>query len=179
MIVANVASLVAFSTRGRIVQASKITTGISIRPNYFVDPKHPKVALHPVDSVSISYSFAPADRLRYIRPFNSPRRTMSSSPSPGLTREQGSDESILKQDEAQLKSWFIGSIDQGTTSTRFLIFDGTGNPVASHQIEFKQMYPHPGYASTGASKLPICSLRPTDTFLAGWSTIQSRSMIPS
>ena len=49
-----------------------------------------------------------------------------------------------KQDEGKLKSWFIGSIDQGTTSTRFLIFNGTGNPVASHQIEFKQMYPHPG-----------------------------------
>lgn len=77
---------------------------------------------------------------------------MSTSPQPNLTREPGSDDSLPKQDEAQLKSWFIGSIDQGTTSTRFLIFDGTGNPVASHQIEFKQMYPHPGYASTVALK---------------------------
>jgi len=51
---------------------------------------------------------------------------------------------VLAQDEEKLKTWFIGSIDQGTTSTRFLIFDGTGNPVASHQMEFKQMYPHPG-----------------------------------
>ncbi|MCJ1313087.1 Glycerol kinase [Agyrium rufum] len=41
--------------------------------------------------------------------------------------------------------WFIGSIDQGTTSSRFLIFDRTGTPVASHQIEFKQMYPHSGW----------------------------------
>ena len=41
---------------------------------------------------------------------------------------------------------FIGSIDQGTTSSRFLIFDKRGNPVASHQIEFKQMYPHSGWA---------------------------------
>jgi hypothetical protein len=39
---------------------------------------------------------------------------------------------------------FIGSIDQGTTSTRFLIFNKDGEPVASHQIEFKQIYPQPG-----------------------------------
>lgn len=39
---------------------------------------------------------------------------------------------------------FVGSIDQGTTSTRFLIFNTLGEPVASHQIEFKQIYPHPG-----------------------------------
>ena len=51
------------------------------------------------------------------------------------------------KDEGSLKDFFVGSIDQGTTSTRFLIFDGTGNPVAQHQIEFKQMYPHPGWVS--------------------------------
>ncbi|KUJ13576.1 putative glycerol kinase [Mollisia scopiformis] len=40
---------------------------------------------------------------------------------------------------------YIGSIDQGTTSTRFLIFNRDGEPVASHQVEFKQYYPHPGW----------------------------------
>lgn len=40
---------------------------------------------------------------------------------------------------------FVGSIDQGTTSTRFLIFDKAGEPVAIHQEEFKQIYPNPGY----------------------------------
>ncbi|KXL50218.1 hypothetical protein M433DRAFT_61605 [Acidomyces richmondensis BFW] len=39
---------------------------------------------------------------------------------------------------------FVGSIDQGTTSSRFLIFDKTGEPVAVHQEEFTQYYPHPG-----------------------------------
>lgn len=39
---------------------------------------------------------------------------------------------------------FVGSIDQGTTSSRFLIFNKAGEPVASHQIEFKQLYPQPG-----------------------------------
>lgn len=41
---------------------------------------------------------------------------------------------------------FVGSIDQGTTSSRFMIFDKTGAPVAEHQEEFTQIYPHPGYA---------------------------------
>lgn len=40
---------------------------------------------------------------------------------------------------------FIGSIDQGTTSSRFLIFNPSGTPVASHQIEFTQIYPQPGW----------------------------------
>ena len=39
---------------------------------------------------------------------------------------------------------FVGSIDQGTTSSRFLIFDKAGEPVAVHQEEFKQIYPNPG-----------------------------------
>ncbi|OCT48592.1 putative glycerol kinase 3 [Cladophialophora carrionii] len=40
---------------------------------------------------------------------------------------------------------FVGAIDNGTTSSRFLIFDRKGNPVAEHQIEFKQHYPHSGW----------------------------------
>jgi hypothetical protein len=39
---------------------------------------------------------------------------------------------------------FIGAIDQGTTSSRFLIFNASGEVVASHQLEFKQYYPRPG-----------------------------------
>ncbi|KAE8157967.1 hypothetical protein BDV40DRAFT_292220 [Aspergillus tamarii] len=40
---------------------------------------------------------------------------------------------------------FVGSIDQGTTSTRFLIFNREGEPVASHQVEFPQIYPKSGW----------------------------------
>ena len=39
---------------------------------------------------------------------------------------------------------FMGSIDQGTTSSRFLIFNTAGEPVAVHQEEFTQIYPNPG-----------------------------------
>lgn len=51
---------------------------------------------------------------------------------------------VSETEEEKQKHWFIGSIDQGTTSSRFLIFNGEGNPVASHQIEFENMYPEPG-----------------------------------
>jgi glycerol kinase len=40
---------------------------------------------------------------------------------------------------------YIGALDQGTTSTRFLIFDRSGNPVASAQKEHEQIYPQPGW----------------------------------
>ncbi len=40
---------------------------------------------------------------------------------------------------------YIGAIDQGTTSTRFLIFDRAGEIVASAQKEHRQIYPQPGW----------------------------------
>ncbi len=39
----------------------------------------------------------------------------------------------------------IGALDQGTTSTRFLVFDRAGSIVASAQQEHEQLYPHPGW----------------------------------
>ncbi|MBV9054852.1 MAG: glycerol kinase, partial [Hyphomicrobiales bacterium] len=42
-------------------------------------------------------------------------------------------------------SQFVGSLDQGTTSTRFIIFDREGNIVASGQKEHAQIYPKPGW----------------------------------
>jgi len=40
---------------------------------------------------------------------------------------------------------FILALDQGTTSSRAIIFDHNGQPVASAQKEFKQFYPKPGW----------------------------------
>jgi glycerol kinase len=39
---------------------------------------------------------------------------------------------------------FIGAIDQGTTSTRFMVFDGSGREVSRRQIEHAQIMPGPG-----------------------------------
>ena len=40
---------------------------------------------------------------------------------------------------------YIAAIDQGTTSTRFIIFDHGGNIIAVDQKEHKQIYPKPGW----------------------------------
>ncbi|MEU1483683.1 glycerol kinase GlpK [Streptomyces sp. NPDC005752] len=40
---------------------------------------------------------------------------------------------------------FIGAVDQGTTSTRFMIFDHAGNEVARHQLEHNQILPRSGW----------------------------------
>jgi glycerol kinase len=37
------------------------------------------------------------------------------------------------------------ALDQGTTSSRAIVFDRRGLPVASHQQEFRQIYPQPGW----------------------------------
>ena len=40
---------------------------------------------------------------------------------------------------------YVGAIDQGTTSTRFILFNERGEAVATHQLEHRQYYPEPGY----------------------------------
>jgi glycerol kinase len=40
---------------------------------------------------------------------------------------------------------YIGAIDQGTTSTRFIVFDRAGRIAASAQKEHEQIYPRPGW----------------------------------
>ena len=40
---------------------------------------------------------------------------------------------------------YLGAIDQGTTSTRFIVFDRTGRIVALAQKEHEQIYPKPGW----------------------------------
>ncbi|NQT61209.1 MAG: glycerol kinase GlpK [Bacteroidetes bacterium] len=42
------------------------------------------------------------------------------------------------------KQQYIGAIDQGTTSTRFILFNKNGVLIASHQLEHKQIFPKPG-----------------------------------
>ncbi|MEN3268112.1 glycerol kinase GlpK, partial [Pseudonocardia sp.] len=40
---------------------------------------------------------------------------------------------------------FVGAVDQGTTSTRFMIFDHSGNEVGRHQLEHDQILPQAGW----------------------------------
>src|SRR5581483_9226809 len=40
---------------------------------------------------------------------------------------------------------YVAAIDQGTTSTRFMIFDHSGNEVGKHQLEHEQILPQAGW----------------------------------
>lgn len=40
---------------------------------------------------------------------------------------------------------YVAAIDQGTTSTRCILFDARGSIIASHQLEHTQIYPQPGW----------------------------------
>ena len=40
---------------------------------------------------------------------------------------------------------YVGALDQGTTSTRFMIFDHSGSVVGVDQKEHEQIYPKPGW----------------------------------
>ena len=40
---------------------------------------------------------------------------------------------------------YIVALDQGTTSSRAVVFDEQARIVAAHNIEFQQIYPHPGW----------------------------------
>jgi glycerol kinase len=48
---------------------------------------------------------------------------------------------------------FVSAIDQGTTSTRFIVFDHQGNIVAVDQKEHKQYYPGPGLVEHDAIEI--------------------------
>ena len=48
---------------------------------------------------------------------------------------------------------YIGAIDQGTTSTRFIIFDRSGRIVAVSQKEHEQIYPQPGWVEHDANEI--------------------------
>ena len=40
---------------------------------------------------------------------------------------------------------YIGAIDQGTTSTRFMVFDADDRIISVAQKEHRQIYPKPGW----------------------------------
>ena len=43
------------------------------------------------------------------------------------------------------KDSYILALDQGTTSSRAIVFDGYGNIKSKAQAEYAQLYPHDGW----------------------------------
>ena len=48
---------------------------------------------------------------------------------------------------------FVAAIDQGTTSSRCILFDAAGAPVASAQKEHRQIFPRPGWVEHDALEI--------------------------
>jgi glycerol kinase len=48
---------------------------------------------------------------------------------------------------------FVGAVDQGTTSTRFMVFDHGGNEIARHQLEHEQLTPRPGWVEHNPTEI--------------------------
>ena len=58
---------------------------------------------------------------------------------------------------------YLGAIDQGTSSTRFIVFDESTRIVAESQMEHAQIYPRPGWVEHD----PVEIWRNTQTVIAG------------
>ncbi|TXT08913.1 hypothetical protein VHUM_03041 [Vanrija humicola] len=43
------------------------------------------------------------------------------------------------------KTQYLLSVDIGTTSTRAIVFNEAADAIATHQVEYDQIYPHPGW----------------------------------
>ena len=50
-------------------------------------------------------------------------------------------------------SRYVGAIDQGTTSSRFMVFDREGSVIALAQAEHAQIYPAPGHVEHDAAEI--------------------------
>jgi glycerol kinase len=48
---------------------------------------------------------------------------------------------------------FIGALDQGTSSTRFIVFDNAGKIIGQHQLEHRQLLPKAGWVEHDASEI--------------------------
>lgn len=48
---------------------------------------------------------------------------------------------------------YVGAIDQGTTSSRFIVFDRKGTIISVAQKEHKQIYPQPGWVEHDAEEI--------------------------
>ena len=50
-----------------------------------------------------------------------------------------------RRKESRKMAKYLVALDQGTTSSRAIVFSADGKIIASHAVEFPQHYPHPGW----------------------------------
>lgn len=57
----------------------------------------------------------------------------------------------------QQDSKYVASIDQGTSSSRCIVFGQDGSIVSEHQMEHEQFYPRPGRVEHDADEIWVCA----------------------
>ena len=84
---------------------------------------------------------------------------------------------------------FIASIDQGTSSTRCMIFNHSGEIMSVHQLEHKQIYPKPGWVEHNPNEIwartqdvvreaiELAGLRPEDIAAIGVTNQRETTII--
>ncbi|MBO4732272.1 MAG: glycerol kinase, partial [Spirochaetaceae bacterium] len=60
---------------------------------------------------------------------------------------------------------YVMALDQGTTSSRAVLYDKNANVLASCSKEFTQYYPHPGWVEHDAQELFECQLEVTKSVI--------------
>jgi len=60
---------------------------------------------------------------------------------------------------------YVIALDQGTTSSRAIVYDKNANPLGSKQREFTQYYPHPGWVEHDAEEIFKCQLKVLQSLL--------------
>ena len=80
---------------------------------------------------------------------NTPTPEINAQPEIAITKEASF--STMSYDMSGKK--YVAAIDQGTTSTRCMLFAKDGRPVASHQMEHVQIFPNPGWVEHNAMEI--------------------------
>src|SRR5439155_21441281 len=70
-----------------------------------------------------------------------------------LPIQQAQADSRNVQLSPRMTARYIAAIDQGTTSSRCIVFDAKGLIVASAQKEHRQIFPRPGWVEHDASEI--------------------------
>ncbi len=60
---------------------------------------------------------------------------------------------------------YIIALDQGTTSSRAIIYDKNAHPICSRQLEFKQYYPQPGWVEHDADEILKSQLKALESVI--------------
>ncbi|KAK2644640.1 hypothetical protein Ddye_019835 [Dipteronia dyeriana] len=72
---------------------------------------------------------------------------------------------------------FIGSLNEGTISTTFIIYDRHARPVGSHQVEFTQFYPEAGWVEHDPMEIlesvKVCMAKALDKATANGHNVDS------